>query len=1233
MRKLRFGLFAGLAGIGAAALLAGVLQVSGGQPAMAGNGAPTVPDKIDYNFDVRPILSDKCFSCHGHDPGTRKASLRLDTSEDAYAKMPEDPRKRAVVPGNPNKSELLRRVLATDPELRMPPASRHQTLSPYEVAVLTKWIKQGAHYEKHWAYIVPTEVKFGSTPWDAKAVNPVDRYVYDRIAKAGFAPSPEADRETLINRVTLDLTGLPPTLADVDAFVNDKSANAYEKVVDRLLTSNAYAERMAMSWMDVARYGDTDGYLNDPDGRFQFPYRDWVIAAYKRNLPYDQFVTWQLAGDKLPNATREQILATAFVRMNKKSNENGIIDEEYRVEYVNERSELIGKVFLGLTVGCAKCHDHKYDAISNADYYSLGGFFNSLDEHGVAQGEFGPTLDWPTPLQAKTLAAAKQTTVAKEAVYRAVLAQAEHDAAARAPKQTAQIGGLLQASLDQSQQAYYPFENYYKDSFEALMINPADQAAGGRYAALRALVPGGAANAPVRDKSGVMKLAPVAAKGGPPHMGPPHAGPPHMAMGMGKPGLIKASIPASAKMGAHPGAKPGASGPMAGPGPAPAGPKPDPTRPRVAQDELNRAIGEHLAAGLPLDVPDGSIRKRQLFVGLKEPVLFWTPSGVAGGKPGVMNHGTPVPGPAGHGMGVMVDDTIGFADKDVGKFERTDPFTLDLWVKLRADKEYDKANILFNGAAYAIGVDHNALTWGIVHSGPYNQINIQTVAPVAKGKWIHVTATYDGSSRAAGLKLYGDGKLLTTQVMHDNLTLSSFPRGGHTQFGSYTGLSIGRIFGVPEFNKGAVDELRVFTRALTPVEVAYLHDKKALASAKSDVVQAGVDTILAEKDPRVMKAEAEWKAAVMAQQAAEAPIKKIDVAGDQMTVRPTYLLDRGNYDQHKQELPVQALPQIFPYGSQYAKNRLGLTQWLFDPKNPLTARVYVNRLWQTHFGTGIVETMEDFGTQGSSPTNLPLLDYLSVEFQRSGWDVRRIQKLIVMSATYRQTSNISPVMAEKDGKNLYLARGPRFRLQAETIRDNALVASGLLSPKIGGDAVFPYQPDGVWKSMGTGPNIYPTQVPDDEMHRRSMYTYIKRNAQFPSLSVFDLPDRNVSAVSRKISNTPLQALVMLNDPQFMEAYRKLAERAIKLAPGNADQQDIAMFRLATRRRPMDKELAVMRQYRAAETAHMQADPDAVKKLLTIGVAKADPTLDPVQVAAMTMTTAVVMNSPDAYSLR
>src|SRR5262252_4486175 len=419
------------------AVTAGILLVSArdqsGQVANNGPeaGSAPIPDRPDWNWDVRPILSQNCFSCHGQ--STQKAGLRLDIQKAAYDPIPEDKNKRAIVPNNPARSELYKRITSTDADYKMPPKEAHKTLSARDVAVIERWIAQGALYKQHWAYITPTIVKPEKTRWDGQAVNEIDRYVYAKLANEGLSPSPEADRETLINRVALDLTGLPPTLQEVDAFVNDRDPNAYERLVDRLMASVEYAERQTNIWLDVARYADSRGGLNDNERPISYPYRDWVISAFHRNIPYDTFVTWQLAGDQLANPTREQLLATAFLKAGRQDSEGGSIDEEFRMNYVHERTELIGKDFLGLTVGCAKCHDHKYDAVAQADYYSLAAFFNQMEEGGLASASRGTprgaTLKWPTSLQSEKLAQARAVTVAKETAYQNALRAALEKAA------------------------------------------------------------------------------------------------------------------------------------------------------------------------------------------------------------------------------------------------------------------------------------------------------------------------------------------------------------------------------------------------------------------------------------------------------------------------------------------------------------------------------------------------------------------------------------------------------------------------------------------------------------------------------------------------------------------------------------------------------------------------------------------------------------------------------------
>ncbi len=1173
-----------------------------------------IPDRPDYNWDVRPILSQNCFSCHGN--SQQKAGLRLDIDKAAYGRLPDNNNKRAIVRGNPDASEMIRRIISADPEERMPLASTHKILSKRDIAILTRWIEQGAEYKQHWAYIPPKVVRPDSSPWDDRAASPIDRYVFAKLATEGLEPSREADRETLINRVTLDLTGLPPTLEQVDAFIADKDPDAYGKLVDRLLASRHYAERQATVWMDVARYADSDGFQFDNLQRIQFPYRDWVVSAFQRNMPYDQFVTWQLAGDKLPNPTPEQILATSFARMGKRSNEMGIIDEEYRVEYGLERTELVGKAFLGLTVGCAKCHDHKYDVISQKDFYSLYAFFNQVDERGIAQpGGYGtpqgPTLAWPSPLQAKALADAQKVTAAKEAEWRTALDKARVAIRPDAKKMAAAAtrADFLRSASARDLSAYYPLDATYKAPFTDL----------------------------TRGFDGV----PVAARSKTP------------GAGFGPPGGFPGGFPPKGKLPPPPNLEgiPLGEGGGLGAMPSPFGTvyfgRPDPGLPRLAGVDLRKAQMKQMMNFAPPPELAGLFNPfgpPSLPSDLGEEKLFWTPSGVTDGKPGAVHNAVFVPGAKGKAM--LMNESVGMAYPGVGFFERTDPFTLDVWVKLRKDKPYDEVNILHNrstsnvkeGTGYELQLVDNHLRFRLVHSQPYNAIAIVAPDALPTQTWVHVTATYDGSSKAAGLKLYVNGSPLATTIEADHLTRTTMPQwptGGTGSLvgGTNNGFSWGKQSGLEEMKDSAIDEVKVFTRALTPIEVVANHDPAMAAQAKARTVEADVVEILAARDPKVIAARAELTKARLAEQKVEIPIYQLMVLADRLVPRKTYVLQNGLYNvpRKDEEVEAQGLERVFHWKRSLPKNRLGLTEWLFDEKNPLTARVFVNRLWQGHFGVGIVDTVEDFGSQGSNPTHPQLLDYLAVEFQRSGWDIRHMHKLMVTSATYRQASTVTPALLEKDPRNLLLARGPRYRMPAELIRDNALFASGLLVDKAGGDAVFPYQPEGVWSSIGVPAPTYPTEVPDDQMHRRSMYTFVRRNAAYPSLTVFDMPDRNVSTVERKISNTPLQALVLLNDVQYVEAYRKLAERAIKSGAG--DQQLVTLFRLATRRHPTPAELDVMRRYLAQQTENMTNASKEAEKLLAAGVAPRDPAIATPYLAAMTLTTAVVMNTPDAYSLR
>jgi hypothetical protein len=1122
-----------------------------------------IPERPDYNWDVRPILSQNCFACHGND--RRKAGLRLDDPKIAYAPVPEDPANRAIVPGDVESSEMIRRIRSADLDERMPPRETHKVLSAREIAILTRWVQQGAKYKQHWAYIPPKETPPKLRRQDARGENPVDVYVRAKLQKERLAPAPEADRETLINRVTLDLTGLPPTLEEVDAFAADSKSDAYDRLVDRLLASRAYAERQANIWLDVARYADSDGFLFDQTGRFQFPYRDWVISAFERNLPYDQFVTWQIAGDQLPDPTREQIVATAFARMGKRSNEGGIIDEEYRVEYAFERTELIGKAFLGLTVGCAKCHDHKYDIISQRDFYSMFAFFNSVDERGISHSKgdmtpMGPTLAWPTPKQTADITAAHEVTRTREAAYRAVATRVERELAtgADALRTNTPLASLLSSSVTAALQAYYPLDSTYTASFADLMVHP----------------DGVPVDVP-RDTVSRRSLA---------------------------------AFPLPMEHALE-----------------------DPDLPRVAEHDIDRATASaRRAARSGRQVASGPT----LPIGLSKDKLVWSPSAVKGVKPAALNNIRLIPGVK--GSAALINDSIGLADHAIGFFDRTDPFTLETWVRLRDDNPYGEVTLLRNrygrGPGYELQLQNNRLRFAVIHSEPYNQLAVVSKLELPKGRWIHIAATYDGQSRASGARLYVDGAPIDSTIEHDRLARSSMPQWGVGPFDNSMGFSWGQSHQREEFKDGAIDEIKVYTRALTPIEVAYAHDPARAALAAPETVRPQMLRIIVEQDPRVIAAWRELKAARESAQRIESGVYQVMVMADAPVVRRTFVLDHGLYDAPREEVQPQAIERVFRWKSSYPRNRLGLAQWLFDRDNPLTARVYVNRLWQGHFGNGLVETVEDFGTQGSNPTHPELLDWLAIDFVRSGWDIKHMHRLIVTSATYRQSSRLTPELVAKDPRNLLLARGPRYRLPAEAIRDSALFASGLLVDRPGGDSVFPYQPAGVWNSIGVPVVHYPTDVPDDQMHRRSMYTFVRRNAAFPSLVVFDMPDRNVASVARRISNTPLQALVLLNDPQYVEAYRHIAQRALETTT-DADQRLVRVFRLATRRRPSTAELNAMRHYWKAELERLSRAPAEVARLLQIGVTSSSGSVAPAELAALTMVTAGVMNTPDAYSLR
>ena len=1019
--------------------------------------------KISFNRDVRPILSDTCFKCHGFDANKRKADLRLDTRAGALHDLGGG--LGAIVPGKPEESEAFRRLSSDDIEEKMPPPDSGLTLTKEQVETIRKWIEQGAVYQAHWSLIPPSEVAPPSIKPATWARNPIDKFVVARLEEEGLEPSKEADKVTLIRRVTLDLTGLPPTPAEVDAFLADQSADAYEKLADRLLASPRFGEQMALRWLDLARFADTNGYQNDTE-RAQWRYRDWVIESFNRNEPFDQFTIDQLAGDLIPNATLDQKIASGFNRNHRITLEGGVIPEEYRVEYVTDRVETTATTWLGLTMGCARCHDHKYDPITQKEFYSFFAFFNHVPENGIDGRDYNSVPKIPAPIGT---AAQKQ------------LADLEANVATTAAR--------------------------LKD------MEPAIAAAQEKWAHAIELTP---TTQPIGD------------------------------------GLVN-------------------------------------------HYPLDGDLMDAVAACRSGDVRDGEAK----FVG------------------GLVRQAMDFDGKR------VVD--LG----DVGRFEKNDAFSIGAWVF--PTDESDAAVVARmdqrrRERGYNLYWQRGLVHFQLMNAVPDNMITLVSAAPVPANRWHHVLATYDGSGKAAGAKVYLDGKPLAMTVTKDALTrtiVANVP------------MQIGARYGHQKF-VGRIDDVRVYNRALAADEVAELGGERVLIrhvrpeSRTPDQVAAIRQHFVATDAPQeAKKAVAASTGAVAERDKVLAVTPTVMVMSD-AAPRDTFVLKRGQYDQPGEKVAAGVPSSLPPLPTDAKADRLALAKWLVQPNHPLTARVTVNRFWESYFGTGIVKSSEDFGMQSEYPTHPELLDWLAVEFVKSGWDVKAMQKLIVTSATYRQASRVSPALLEKDPANRLLARGPRLRLSAEAIRDQAMFAGGLLVEKLGGPSVRPYQPPKIWEELTTGdlPGLNGQSYKQDTgeaLYRRSMYCFWKRTVPLPTLTVFDAPAREVCTVRRSRTNTPLQALALLNDTIFVESARRMAERVMtEGGPKPADRLTLA-FRLAVARKPTPAELKVLVDGFNAHLATYFSEPEAATKAIVVGESKPDAKFDARELAAYTAQCGVILN--------
>jgi len=1017
--------------------------------------------RVEFNRDIRPILSDACFQCHGPDEAERHGGLRLDHADAAHHGGDSGV---AIVPGDADASEVWRRVIADDPDSVMPPPNSGKAFNAQQVALLRRWLQQGAEYQNHWAFMRVRRPPVPAPKSPRQTLHPIDAFIRDRLAREGLQPAPEANRETLIRRVTLDLTGLPPTPPEVDAFLSDDSPYAYEKVVDRLLASPHHGEHMARQWLDFARYADSNGFQVD-SSREMWPWRDWVIDAFNRNVPFDQFTIEQLAGDLLPGATPEQIVATGFNRNTRLNGEGGRIVEEWFAETVIDRVETVGLTWMALTFNCCRCHDHKYDPITQKEFYQLFAFFNSIEESGVLDSEGGspgrgnsvPVMRTPTREQLQRLS---------------------------------ELVGSV--------------ESAERFAGEALATSPSRQ---GEWESqfMRRM----ASNA---EPWRVLDPTAVTSSGGAT--------------------LTKQADHSWLASGVNP-----------------------------AHDEYTiiASIDPGWFSGLLLEtLPDPSLPNQSL-----------------GRYP--------------NGNFVLTDINAVITAPSLAE-----PLTADF---TRAESDYDQTGYPVSAIVEGKSSRKAKSTKGWAIDGP-------TRRDPRKAMFI----------AASPLEIPADATLTIT-LRHDAI-------GGH---------NIGRFRVSASSLPG--DSLKLDGASFS----ASLRSALMTASIeRSDEQLAEISTYFREYGDTVLKqAEQSVADAVKLRDAYEAAFPMVMVMKEKPKPRDAFLLIRGEYDRVGEKV-ARGLPAAFPpLPEGQPMDRLGLARWLVSRDHPLTARVWVNRLWESLFGTGLVKSSENLGSQSDWPSHPELLDWLAAEFMSpsqatdgnddsSGvaWDMKAMRKMIVMSATYRQSSQVT---TSDDPDNRLLARGPRFRLAAETVRDQALAISGLLATKIGGPSTRPYMPEGVWDETSRYGNLrgYKHDT-DDGLYRRGMYTIWKRTAASPSMMLFDAPSREVCMVRRSRTNTPLQALVLLNEVTFVEAARKLAERMMTAAASVEDRLAYG-FRLATARHPTAQEMDVLRDGFEDDLKRFESSPVDADRLLDFGNSKVDSKIDRGELAAYTLAANVILN--------
>lgn len=1107
--------------------------------------------KIGFNRDIRPILSDHCYACHGPDEGKRKAGLRLDRKDEAFKSLKSG--ERAIVPGDVKKSALTQRVTSRDPDEVMPPPKEGKPLSAAQVELLVRWVKEGAEWKNHWSFIAPEPPALPRVRGKRWPRNEIDYFILERLENEGLKPAPEADRATLIRRAAFDLTGLPPTIEEVDAFLADNSPEAYDRLVDRLLGSAHYGERLAVNWLDLARYADTSGYHFD-GVRFMWLWRDWVINAFNRNKPYDAFTIEQLAGDLLPNPTREQRIATGFVRNNMTTDEGGADPDEYLNKYAVDRVNTLSAVWLGMTVGCAECHDHKFDPVATREFYQLYAFFNNVPEKGLDRNRTDnppPRMPLPAPEQAMQFV---------EADFR--LRDAEKTLKDR------------ENELGETQ------EKWERETNAKPPPRPADEGLLARVAFDDTLRP--SANAGATNGEPKIKAEP-------------------------KPSVVDES----------------AEGP------------------RFVRDDRP-------------EFPDGRIGKALRFDGK---------------------------------MHIDLGPLVAFERTNAFSYGAWVKVQSDGAILSKMEKKpgYRGFDLYANDGRFEVH---------LVHQFPDDAIKVKTKDKFAANQWQHVLMTYDGSGKGAGVKLYVGGRSREVEVEKDKLANSiandePVRIGSRNGDGNFSGLiddvrfydrtlsgddarllAFDGIMPIVAKSGGKRsqeerDDLRRFYKDNYAVE--FIRSEAALEKSrrtKDDLIKAIPSSMIMEDmDPpretfQLIRGDFRNKGERVAADtpACLPPIRKATVENKDGHLRfvahrpdsaETQVADSSSERDRPAATSGSSSGQTpdTPGGSDAAlassvanrevktgapTSRLDLAAWLVSPEHPLTARVTVNRFWAMLFGTGLVKTINDFGSQGEWPSHPELLDWLACRFRDGGgansgsggpWDVKALVRLMVTSATYRQSAAVTSGKLEKDPYNRLLSRGPRLQLEAEFVRDNALAVSGLLNAKIGGPSVKPYQPPGIWD----GTDAKYEQDHGDALYRRGMYVFWRRSAHYPPFATFDAPNREVCTFLRQRTQTPLQSLVLMNDPEFVESARALAERVMREEPDDVTRRIARAFRHTLGRVPKSDEITTLQSTYERLLANFRSDVKAAEDLLNVGESKlAESTVKP-ELAAMTAVANVLLN--------